>query len=143
MPSKESKQGRGGAGRAWRRLPLVALAFAGASGCVSLQAPDLTPEELRSAIRAGELIQPGDKVNLVTSESGERELVVAEVDVDAIRGTRAGEPGASADGDQIVVPIDEVIGVRKRKLHVGRSIAGAGAWWLSAGIVTALVFSFR
>lgn len=142
MPSKESKQGPKGRSTSLSALAAVAIALAGASGCVSFQAPDLTPEELRSAIRAGELIQPGDRVGVVTSESGERELIVAEVDVDAIRGTRAGEPGASADGDQIVVPIDEVIGVRKRKLDVGRSIAGAGAWWLSAGIVAALVFSF-
>lgn len=138
--TKRPKQDRCAAQQAGRRLLFVATVLASMAGCVSFQAPDLTPEELRTAIRAGQLIQPGDRVSVVTSALGERKLIVAEVDVDVIRGTLAGEQ--SADGDELVVLIDEVVSVRMRKVDVGRSVVGAGAWWLGAGIVAALVFSF-
>ncbi|MYF29498.1 MAG: hypothetical protein F4029_02495 [Gammaproteobacteria bacterium] len=67
------------------------------------------PETLRNSIRSGELVQPGDRIAVVTVSQGERILVVTQVDEETIR------------GDGLEIPIDEVVALEKRKISAMRT----------------------
>ena len=76
-------------------------------GCATVTKLEHTPEELRAAIRGGELVEKDDRVVVKTATRGEMSLVVTEVDDKAIHGV-----------DQ-VVPIDDVVALEK--LEFGRA----------------------
>jgi hypothetical protein len=74
-----------------------------------MQQVELPPEELQAQIRQGTLIQPGDRVRLVTEDEQEYRFEVTSVDRQSI------------GGDGIRVPIDEVIAVRTREFSTGKT----------------------
>ena len=97
-----------GLGRSLSKLLVLSLA-ASALGCTSMQQVELPPEELQAQIRQGTLIQPGDRVRLVTEDEQEYRFEVTSVDRQSI------------GGDGIRIPIDEVIAVRTRELSTGKT----------------------
>ena len=108
----------------WRALLLAAAIVL--SGCVTFEQVEVPPDTLREAIRAGELVKPGDRVTVATPSLGERTLTVAEVDEDFIR------------GEQTEIPIEEIVFLEKRRINAwrtGAAVAGAslGLFTLWAG----------
>lgn len=89
------------------RIFLFAIFSLTMVGCATATKLEYTPEELRAAIRGGELVEKNDRVVVKTATRGEMSLVVTEVDDKAIHGV-----------DQ-VVPIDDVVALEK--LEFGRA----------------------
>jgi len=98
------------------------------SGCVTVQKAGGSPEALRQAIRAGEVIQPGDRVTVVTTTMGERTFTVTAVEEDSIR------DGATR------IPIDEVVALEKHRIDAGKTIALVGGAYLGLYLAAALAF---
>ena len=122
---------------------LAVVGLLGLLGCASQPAPEVTPEALRAAIRAGEVIQPADRVRVVTIGAGERELVVVALDADHIRakpvrGERGYEQG------EVTVPIDEVISVQKVvfEKRAAKYVGSAAGLWLGASVLAIVIFGF-
>ena len=85
------------------RVLVFALALLLVSGCTTMERVEYSPEELRDAVRAGEVVQPGDRVAVTTVSGGELVLVVTEVDDEVIGGTEE------------EVPIDALVAPEKRE----------------------------
>lgn len=125
------------------RLGLAALTLAGLCGCVSYEAPpgQTAPEDLRAAIRAGEVIAPGNRVRVVTAAAGERVLIVREVDATAIRGKPVGATAAGAgDAGTLAIPIDEVVNIQVAELDVKKTVLASAGTYLLLAVLAALAF---
>lgn len=124
------------------RLGLAALTFAGLCGCVSYEAPpgQKAPEDLRAAIRGGEVIAPGNRVRVVTAAAGERVLIVREVDATAIRGKPVGATAAGAGDAGIAIPIDEVVNIQVGELDVKKTVLASAGTYLLLAVLAALAF---
>ncbi|MYD99074.1 MAG: hypothetical protein F4X98_17015 [Gammaproteobacteria bacterium] len=121
-------------GRDPRRLVVVACVVAVLSGCTSLQTSPLEPAQLRSAIRDGSLIEPGEDVWLTTQDGKVHAFKVTSVDVDLVRGALLG-------GEPVEVPIDDIVSLRTVELQPAQSaLAGLGIYYLAGtAIVMAMV----
>lgn len=94
----------------------VSLAATSLCGCMSVKKINQPPEAIRENIRSGDLIQPGDRIAVVSVSQGERIFVVTEVAEDSIR------------GEGLEVPIDDVVALEKRSIdpvRTGLAIYGA------------------
>lgn len=78
-------------------------------GCSTMRSVEMPPDELHRAIRAGELLTPGERVQLVTVDGTQAELTVTEIDDQSIRGK---------DG---AVPVDDVVALRTRQVSAGKT----------------------
>ena len=87
----------------------MSLAVTSLCGCMSVKKIDQPPEAIRENIRSGDLVQPGDRIGVVSVSQGERIFVVAEVDKDSIR------------GEGLEVPIDDVVALEKRSIDPART----------------------
>lgn len=107
---------------------VLALQLVG--GCTSTQRfGDYSPEKLREAIRAGEVVQPGDRVAVRSLGRGEVVFVVARIDQEAIRGTG------------FAIPIDEIVALEKREFSASRTAgAGLAGYAIVMMLVAAAVF---
>ena len=99
------------------------------AGCTSLQQVPGEPADLRAQIRAGTLVEAGDRISVTTVE-GERFAF----EVTAI--TRA-----AIVGEGIEVPIDRIVVLRTERLDAGRT-AGAAGGAIVAAYVAAAVAAF-
>ena len=85
-------------------------------GCTSLKPVDLTAEEAREQVRAGEIARPGERVSVTTEDGRTHEFEVVEVTDHAIR------------GDVDNVHIDSIVSLRTRRTDPARTaLAVAGA----------------
>ena len=124
-------------GHAMRSGALMLVALVGLVGCAIQRAPEVTPEALRTGIRAGEVLQPGDRVRLVTTEAGEREVVVVAVDADHIRAT----PVGGQQQGELSVPIDEVVSVHKVVLEkrAAKYLGPVAGLYVAAAVLGCLI----
>lgn len=76
---------------------------------MSVKKVDRPPEAIREGIRSGDLLQPGDRIAVVSVSQGERIFVVTEVAEDSIR------------GEGLEVPIDDVVALEKRSIDPVRT----------------------
>ena len=109
-----------------RRLRTVVVGLTACilmAGCVTTRTVEATPEQLRQDIRSGELVEPGDRVSVVTAMIGERTFRVTEVNQDVIR------------GDGIEVAIDDVVALQTHKVDVGKTAAAAAGTYLGLNVV--------
>lgn len=95
-------------------LAVLALAVL-AGGCTTLQAVDLPPEELREALRNGEVSRRGETVVLVTAN---REHTVEFVEVDAAADVVRGR---ADDGTMVSVAVEDIVVLRSVDAAAGRS----------------------
>lgn len=98
------------------REMLTVLAFAAfVGGCTTLKAVDMPPDELRNALRNGEVAQPGETVVLVTV-AGERAVEFVEVDAvaDVVR-------GRADNGSAVAVAVEDIVALRSVDADSGRS----------------------
>ena len=93
----------------------VFLTVTSFGGCMSVKKIDQPPEVIRENIRNGGLVQPGDRIAVVSASQGERIFVVSEVDKDTIR------------GEGLEMAIDDVVALEKHAidpLRTGLAIYG-------------------
>lgn len=89
------------------------------TACTSLRTIESTPEALQGRLRSGELLQPGDRVRLVTRDETVHEFRVTKIDLE--RGFVIGRD------DQ--VPIDEIVALETREVSIGKTallVGGVG-----------------
>ena len=122
---------------------LALLGLSGLLGCASQPAAQVTPEALRAAIRSGELIQPADRVRVVTTSDGERELVVVALDADHIRARPVRGERGHGEGE-VTVPIDEVIRIEKVvfEKRAAKYVVPAAGLYVGAGLLAIIIFGF-
>jgi hypothetical protein len=110
--------------RATLVAPLAAIVLAACSTVTPVEAP---PEELHRLITAEGLLQPGDRVRLVTADGAEHKFRVTTVDV--------GE--GFIRGMYEAVPIADVVAVQTHKVAVGRTTALAAGLYIG---ISTLIF---
>jgi hypothetical protein len=76
------------------------------SACTTLKPTEATPEELQRELLSGTLIQPGDRVRLVTADEAVYEFRVTELDV--VHGIVIGRDERVAVADIVAVETREV-----------------------------------
>jgi hypothetical protein len=84
------------------------------AGCTTLRPIEGTPTDLRQRISSGELLKPGDRVAIVTTDDKSHRF--------AITGINAGLIEGKTDS----VPIDQVATLQKRKFSAGKTAALVG-----------------
>jgi len=93
-----------------RRPALLLLAVAvSCLGCTSLRTIPGTPEELRARINSGQLLKPGDRVLIVTTDQNTHRFVVT--------GVAAGVITGRTDS----VPVAQVAALEKRGPDAGKT----------------------
>lgn len=104
------------------------------SGCTTLQPTEASPEELQHLILSEGLLEPGQRVRLVTADEVVHEFRIAEIDL---------EQGVVIGRDD-TVPVAEVVAVETREVSVGRSalltggVVGVG-YLIAIAIVPAVI----
>jgi hypothetical protein len=97
------------------------------SACTSLQPTQAaSSEEVRRQITQENLIEPGDRVKVVTADGSVHEFRVTAVDRDA----------GLIKGKDEEVRIDDVVGLETREFSLGKT---AALTLVSAGVIHALV----
>ena len=87
----------------------VFVAVTSFGGCMHVKKVDQPPEAIRENIRNGDLVQPGDRIAVVSASKGERIFVVSEVDNDSIR------------GEGVEMSIDDIVALEKRSIDPVRT----------------------
>ena len=90
----------------WAMLVLLSLSLV-AAGCTTMQPLEMSSDELRAAIRAGEAGQPGQQVVVVTADGNRHAFAFQGVDTaqDVVR-------GEGAAGEAVAVSIGDIVEVR-------------------------------
>lgn len=100
------------------------------SACTALSPKQATPEELRRQLLSGELVQPGERVRLVTIDETVYEFRVSEIDL---------EQGLVIGRDERV-PISDVVAVETRNVSAGKTalLVGGVGYSVLAVVLVAL-----
>jgi len=97
----------------WRITLLSTLIFF--YGCSSLQPVELSPEELQTQIRSGEILSTGDKVQLVTTDGQHHEFKVTALTDTLIEGKKE------------QVAIDDVVALETSEFSGGKTALLVGS----------------
>ncbi len=108
---------------------VVVVAILTLTGCTSLQDVGLSSQELQARIRAGELVEAGDRVALRTADGRDFVMKVVEVNRESLR------------GDAAEVLIDDIVMLRVERIDPMRS-AGAAAGGAVIVYVAGAVIAF-
>ncbi|HEY5624411.1 MAG TPA: hypothetical protein VIV14_11675 [Gammaproteobacteria bacterium] len=112
---------------------VLAFSLAGilaASACTTLEPTEATPEELQRLILSEQLLEPGERVRIVTADETVHEFRIADIDV----------LQRLVIGDDLTVPVDEIVAVDTREVSIGRTalLAGGLAYGIGAIIAVAI-----
>ena len=90
----------------WAISVLLSLSLV-AAGCTTMKPLDMSSDELRAAIRAGEIGQPGQQMMAVTADGERHAFAFQGVDTtqDVVR-------GEGAAGEAVAVPIGDIVALR-------------------------------
>ncbi len=100
-------------------ISAILMGALASSACTTLKPKEATPEEVQRQLLSGELLQPGDRVRLVTTDETAYEFRVTEIDI---------EQGLVI-GREERVPIVDVVAVETREVSVGKTallVGGVG-----------------
>jgi hypothetical protein len=75
------------------------------SGCTTMQPMDGSPTELQRCISSGELLEPGDRVRIVTADQKVHRFAITKIEAGQIVGSKES------------VPIDQVVYLEKRQFR--------------------------
>jgi hypothetical protein len=109
----------------------VFLATSAIAACSTVKPVEAPPEELQRLITSENLLAPGDRVQLVTTDGSRHEFRVTSVNVD--EGLIRGEDEA--------VPIADVIAAQTRKIAIGKTTALAAGLYFGIGVIIALALA--
>ena len=118
----------------WAISVLLSLSLV-AAGCTTMKPLDMSSDELRAAIRAGEVGQPGQQMMAVTADGERHAFAFQGVDtaLDVVRGEgKAGEAVAVPIGDIVALRAPSTDGRRTALLVVGALFAVAVAVYADA-----------
>ena len=96
------------------------------SGCSTVKPVEMTPEQVQQKISAGELIAIGDKIKVATTDGEVYDFKVTAVTNQQIL------------GDEIKIPIDEVVAIETREFSAGKTAALAGGTVVLWAIIVAV-----
>ena len=107
------------------RRPLLLTVLLICTGCTTLRPIDGSPADLRQRLSAGELLKPGDRVLVITTDQKEHRFTVKSIGADVIEA-----PSES-------IPIEKIYFLQKRQFSRGKTIALVGG--LVGGAALALL----
>ena len=93
------------------------------AGCTTLQPLAGNAESLRTELRSGEAVKPGDKVRVVTRDGLSRLLIVTALDENTLKGY---PDGVETAGAVVTLPIDDIVFMEGKKISVGKTAAYTG-----------------
>ena len=105
---------------------LAVLAALMLAGCTSLQQVPGEPAELRAQIRAGALVDPGDRIAVTTVDGNRYAFEVTRITAETIA------------GEGVEVPIDRIAALRMERFDAGRTAGAAGGAVFSAYVAAAV-----
>jgi hypothetical protein len=115
-----------------KRARLAALLAASAiAACSTVKPVEAPPEELRRLITSENLLAPGDRVQLVTTDGSRHEFRVTSVNIDE----------GLIRGEQEAVPIADVIALQTRKIAIGKTAALAAGLYVGVGVIIAITLA--
>ena len=104
------------------------------SGCTTLKPVEMSPEELQQKIAAGEIIEVGDKVKVVTADGTVHKFEVSEITADRV------------SGKDVELPVADIIAVETREFSAGKTTAlvagGTFVYVLLAAVAAAATLGF-
>ena len=110
----------------YRTIITVILATVLASGCSSMKPIEMSPDEVQQKISAGEVLGVGDTVKIATRSDEVYEFKVTAISDDEIV------------GDDIAIPIEEVIAIETKEFSVGKTAALTGGTVVLWAIIVAV-----
>ena len=108
------------------KFVLVSLVIVLVSGCSTTKHVDLMPEQLQHKISAGEVISIGDRVKIANRNNEVHEFKVTAITDQKIL------------GEDIEIPINEVVGIETKGFSAGKTAAFAGGTVLLWAIIVAI-----
>lgn len=110
---------------------LSALLVLGNVACTTLQTVDVPADELQRQLRAGTLVNTGDRVRLVTADETVHKFRVTEISLeqDMVLGGNA------------TVPIDKIVALETREVSVGRTALLTGGVGIGAAALIAIAIA--
>jgi len=112
------------------------------AGCTAMGPIADNAETLRTELRSGEAIKPGDKVRVVTRDGLSRLLIVTAIDQNTLKGH---PEGVKMQGAVITLPIDDIVFMEGKKVSAGKTVAytmgGTVGTVLALGITLIIAFA--
>lgn len=108
------------------KLVSVFLVILLMSGCSTVTPVEMTPEQVQQKISTGEVIAVGDAVKVATSNGEIYNFKVTAITSQQIL------------GDEVEIPIEEVVAIETREFSAGKTAALAGGTVLLWGIIVAV-----
>jgi hypothetical protein len=112
--------------------------------CTSLHKIAMSEEELHEQIRAGDLLNEGDRVQVFTLDKKRREIWVIRVDDTFVHGEQAVRGEEQVHGQRkierkkVSVAIEDIVGIKTREFSIGKTaVLSVGFYYLMIGIATA------
>jgi len=105
--------------------------LAAGPACTSLQPTEASPEEIQRLILSEGLLEPGQRVRIVTAAGAEHEFRITELDM---------AQGAVV-GEQVSVPVVDIVAVETREVSVGRTALLTGGLVWGAGLIIAIAIA--
>lgn len=112
------------------KLIWLCLAVLVVSSCTSLKPVELAPSELQAQILAGQVIEPGDSVHLVTADGIHHNFRVNEVS------------SSHVVGQSESVAIDQIVALESRRFSGGKTALLAGGTLVLYQLLAALAVAF-
>ena len=112
---------------------ILAIVVLLSCACTTLQPTAASPEELQHMITQENLLEPGDRVRLVTADGAVNKFRVREIDLE----------NGMVVGPKESVPIQDIVAVETREVSIGKTAALAGgvaAIWAILLILAAPAF---
>lgn len=106
------------------------------AGCTTLQPMADNAGTLRNELRSGELVEPGDKVRVVSRDGLSRLLIVTSLDQYSLKGH---PEGVETEDAVVTVPIDDIVFMEGKRVSVGKTAAYTGG--VTVGAAAALLFA--
>ncbi len=81
------------------------------SGCTTMKPVEMSPEQLRQKVSAGEIVKVGDSIQIATTDGRTHKFKVTAVTNDRI------------SGKEIEIPVGDILAVQTREFSGGRTTA--------------------
>jgi len=99
------------------------------TGCTTLKPVEMSPEQLHARISAGEVLNEGDKVKIVTTDGKIHQFEVTDIN------------DTSIVGDDVEVRIVDIVALETREFSGGKTAALVGGSYVALGMLIALAVS--
>jgi len=111
-------------------ISAVLMASLASSACTTLKPKEATPDEVQRQLLSGDLLQPGDRVRLVTTDETVYEFRIMAIDLDE---------GLVIGRDERV-PIADIVAVQTREVSMGKTallVGGLGYSVIAIALIAA------